>query len=782
MILFLSYVLLINLFYTSYSVKTTFKEKSLSRVSTDTVSLSQIQNKANANNNAEKAVLSSKSQIKNSNKHGFKALTKEQSFFRNSNKSNTKIKSSLNLNKKSLSSSKSTEPTLPEGFVSWYEGWVHYYKYNNDTDIERPRNFFVNKKYWDQRKKSEEVAYTDKFGMKIIPDRNSFYIVLGEKSFNIYDSRDDPVLSQVDHLDYEYIAPIPTDKKYSGGVADMFKFSFGSCIMIKANIVLEASSQSTPQRWIFCLNKDEDKNKLLNALIKAKLYIQSLSGEIVSSDSLNSSNSSNDVSSYLGTKRKSTEDEDIKKDTQAVDGYWVTLQDWTECNLKCGGGESFKHRMCVPPKNGGRPCTGEAVETQSCNVQACPEAKSYVEQKEVTKPVISNPIVKIGSFSQRPQRYTKCVLKENDCFTSQNKESEDRFPSRIVMNTKTISLFKSDNYQEVIATFELSETDFSITSGTNCCFNLLDKTKSKVICGYDKDCGSTETNEWATKWKEDFNLFKTQCYQGTEESLLSNDDEALLNKKAQDKLKQANLDIAKAKQYNVKEELLNDQKSTLENNIVETQKTGFEAIEKELDIENMLKEEEKQKEADDIKRLQDKLSSEAQKLKCVKESIQEKELDTEYIAQKHQVESDINSIKKEFAQKITKKREKLKNLLEQMRKKSSMEKSKLESEIKTLRNKISADIMSSQKNGSIETCREGKINKDKRDNYCNTNFVDDFVNNGDCKLDEEFCYLCCETEFGNNYIDKRENCYKMCDLKEEVTETAPGDHWSWVPK
>ena len=710
---------------------------------------------------------------------------------------NAKINSSLHLNsnlyfrqknkfKSQVGVGPETVTKLPEGFVSWFEGWVHYYKYNNDTDISRPTMFFVNSKFFNQRTPVKDLSDKDDFGKKIIPDKNSFYLVLNKDSMNVYSTRNDPFLNQVDNLDYSFIEAIPLDKKYEGGVQDMFRFSIGYCIMVKVKLALELSSQTSAQRWIFCVNKEEEKMKLLQSLIKAKLYSQSKSGEIVSSEALAAQKSNENIADFLRNKRQSSKEDDLKKNQTAVDGYWITLQDWTECNMKCGGGLSFKQKMCVPPKGSGRPCIGDSVESKECNTQACPEIKSYLKQIDKNKPVIKNPIVKIGSFSNRPQRYVKCKIKDVDAFYShidKDTMTEMRIPVRVVMNNHTISVYKSDEYTDVTASFELKDSLITVPDNSFCCLNISDKLKTANICGYDKNCGSVSKNEWVVEWKKDFNTFKNLCHNGIEESLLDGDDEAALSQKAKDKIKQANLDISKAKKRKVKDEVISEQTDNLRKNLIETQKTGFEAIEKELDIENMLKEEEKQKEVDDINLLKKKLETESEKLKCIKENIQEKEIDNDFIAQQHQVDSDIVQIKQEFSSKILKKREKLKNLLDKMRKKSKMDKKKLESEIKTLRNKIAEDLLTIQKNGSIEFCREGKVNLDKRVAYCDKNFVDDFINNGECKKDEEFCYLCCETEFGNSFMNKREACFTMCDLKEEVKENEKiGDHWAWRAK
>lgn len=89
----------------------------------------------------------------------------------------------------------------------------------------------------------------------------------------------------------------------------------------------------------------------------------------------------------------------------AVDGYWIVLQSWSTCSLKCGGGTQSFHRMCVPPKSGGRPCQGEAVLIKRCNEQPCPKigvpSDKSKENEETPKP-----IVKVMPFSSRYQRYT----------------------------------------------------------------------------------------------------------------------------------------------------------------------------------------------------------------------------------------------------------------------------------------------------------------------------------------------------------------------------------------
>ena len=67
--------------------------------------------------------------------------------------SGTSTTEHLNSNsKKSTLSVNNEQPSLALGpnlplSNSYYEGWVHYYHYNNATTIGRPRKFFQNNEY-----------------------------------------------------------------------------------------------------------------------------------------------------------------------------------------------------------------------------------------------------------------------------------------------------------------------------------------------------------------------------------------------------------------------------------------------------------------------------------------------------------------------------------------------------------------------------------------------------------------------------------------------------------
>ena len=78
---------------------------------------------------------------------------------------------------------------------------------------------------------------------------------------------------------------------------------------------------------------------------------------------------------------------------------------------------------------------------------------------------------------------------------------------------------------------------------------------------------------------------------------------------------------------------------------------------------------------------------------------------------------------------------------------------------------MAKDILLANRDGDMELCRKGQKKLSSRESYCNSNFIDDYIKNIDCKVEETFCYMCCEHEYGDNFIDKRDVCYDMCDGK-----------------
>ncbi|XP_060583932.1 A disintegrin and metalloproteinase with thrombospondin motifs adt-1-like, partial [Ruditapes philippinarum] len=62
-----------------------------------------------------------------------------------------------------------------------------------------------------------------------------------------------------------------------------------------------------------------------------------------------------------------------------VDGVWGDWEQWSDCGATCGESQRSKSRECIfpDPANKGANCSGVSTETETCNIQACPEGDPY---------------------------------------------------------------------------------------------------------------------------------------------------------------------------------------------------------------------------------------------------------------------------------------------------------------------------------------------------------------------------------------------------------------------
>jgi len=177
----------------------------------------------------------------------------------------------------------------------------------------------------------------------------------------------------------------------------------------------------------------------------------------------------------------------------------------------------------------------------------------------LTVPEVKKPIIKVAPFSSRLQRYSRCLIKENDAFLSNYDEkikADSKFPVRLVMNNRTLAIYKDDAYQDIYYSYELKLTSFIQVSSQFCCFELRDTQRSNKFCGYEKNCGDPIKNQWVTKWAEDFTDFKVACNTGAEETLLSPDDEKSLADDLRKKLGQSRADMNADKAKKIKQTMM----------------------------------------------------------------------------------------------------------------------------------------------------------------------------------------------------------------------------------
>jgi len=251
-----------------------------------------------------------------------------------------------------------------------------------------------------------------------------------------------------------------------------------------------------------------------------------------------------------------------------INGYYVLLQDWTQCTLKCGGGLQYRQLICNPPKNGGKPCEGPSIRTRPCNTQPCPQVKSLNIKPIIRKKEgVLKPIVKAMRISMRPARYDKCNLKESDVLISKiSKEASEkgfeglveRYPARLVMNNKTLTVFKDDHYSDILTTFLLSDTKFVRIDTRKDCFRLQGNNKAMEVCEI------PGTKSFVEEWDYDFNLFKYQCKTDRPEIILNPSEEKKLESNFREKIAEAKIDIVKERQAALKKAVENNDEKALE--------------------------------------------------------------------------------------------------------------------------------------------------------------------------------------------------------------------------
>jgi len=573
-----------------------------------------------------------------------------------------------------------------------------------------------------------------------------------------------------DTLQIDYINPVPEDKPLKGGIKDLGDFFEGKCIALSTKIPFDMDTKFNPlkysgraQTWVLCTNKSKPKSTLLMTLLKMKVRRQRDQGEVLTKSAIDAKNKNKALA--LGKMIAKLIPRKGKKITKPTDGYWMLLQDWTECSLKCGGGISHQQWMCVPPKRGGKPCKGTSIKTRPCNNQKCPGVKTLLKLVNGSPSKVKKPIVKNGAFSARPNRFSKCLIKDNDAYlmTSQSMKTVGKIPVRVVMNNQTLTVFGDDSYSNVIYSFKLEYSSF----GDNkfCCFNIRDSHKQLNLCGYESMCGNRITNNWAARWKKDFQLFKVDCHVGRQTALLSKEDEHSLDDDFNGKVNVAKEEMIKLKSELVKKKEKKLEQRTMRGKVLKTQKDGFTLIQKEIDLEKMVKKEEMEREGLELKNVMKVLKAEKKKKKCLKKSLKKREKQNKALMAKRDNDNEIQKLNKEVEIEVELKRKELKRQIALLRARARRKKAELQDQINRVRGQMAKDMMEANKNGNLKHCIKGKKEAIYRNNYCNTNFVDDYLKNNDCKVGATFCYTCCENEFGNAFLEKRDQCYNACDGK-----------------
>jgi hypothetical protein len=460
----------------------------------------------------------------------------------------------------------------------------------------------------------------------------------------------------------------------------------------------------------------------------------------------------------------------------ANDCKMIILQDWTPCNLACGGGNSFLQLMKVEAKEGGKACkTKDTILKRACNTHACPtqaqitginsELKKLQDLRTQNNKAIE---VKTVRISNRPQRFDKCHLKETDALMEKKDDVSLQalnasvskilefplIPIRLVMNDKTITAYQDDNLSDKISTYLLDESTFTKTDDIRRCFIVKNNVSSAKFCMIDASKG-----DFLEEWFYDFNLFKHQCRKERVKSDKYLIDEKKLQKEYKEKVDKLKMEIVQNKADAVKKNFEEEEKKKLEKKINQFRKMSFSAMEKELRLEDLLEKEEESREQSESETLEQQITQEKKKEQTLIKAIREKELESQLNVAKSQAEKAILEIRKNTQAQILKQRQLVAKKIIEMRQKRKRKNADLKNQILTIRSNIADRLKNINRKGDQALCLDAK----NMESYCNKYFADSFVKMGDCKTKESFCYVCCENEFGELHVLERDQCYSSCD-------------------
>jgi len=290
------------------------------------------------------------------------------------------------------------------------------------------------------------------------------------------------------------------------------------------------------------------------------------------------------------------------------------------------------------------------------------------------------------------------------------------------------------------------------------CFILTSNNKEAELCGLENAKG-----DFVEEWNTDFFLFRDKCQITKPEIQLNKNEEKELDNKFKEKIAEVKLELIRERTKKIRGEFLKNEQNVLENKVKKVETVALQAVKKELSLERLLEKEENEKEETEMKELEKQVENEKKKDECLRKAIKQKELEDQHNLARSETEKKIQKLKEEAKREIIRKRNELRQKILLMRKKQQRKKNLLKAKVLTMRSKMAMDLQKLTREGSKSRCKIKGNESAQINAYCHANFVDDYYKLVECQQPENFCYMCCENEFGEVHLSKREGCYNMCD-------------------
>ena len=140
-------------------------------------------------------------------------------------------------------------------------------------------------------------------------------------------------------------------------------------------------------------------------------------------------------------------------------------------------------------------------------------------------------------------------------------------------------------------------------------------------------------------------------------------------------------------------------------------------------------------------------------------------------------------IKKQVAFQIENSRKEFQKRINQLRRSNERRRRESRSKFSEIRTEMVDIARSNNHIGDITKCNPNVPNP--RKSYCNKKYLSNGLKALDCigepgsnEIDEDFCYFCCESEFGISQNELRQKCYGLCDKFDKGIDKTGEGNWN----
>ncbi len=146
----------------------------------------------------------------------------------------------------------------------------------------------------------------------------------------------------------------------------------------------------------------------------------------------------------------------------------------------------------------------------------------------------------------------------------------------------------------------------------------------------------------------------------------------------------------------------------------------------------------------------------------INQALEQKKKQADIYAEKQVVKKKIIQISEAVKRQVEKIREDLKSRLLAKKKDEARKRELIRNKIENIKKDISKDLIRANKKGDYEECDPERPQK-QIINYCTVNYENDSLKMAECFKNDNFCYMCCEAEYGELHLELRNNCYTICN-------------------